>query len=195
VRCQKCHSNAVLHITEARDRSVVEDLHLCERHGQTFLPAAATGTAAAPTGLPSHHGTDEVLMDIVRVVISEKHEKQVVVLQEVEGDRIFTLRCGIPEAASLDLRLKRFDAPRPLTHDAWVDTIAACGGEVQDVLIHDFRDHFFYAQLRIRQGGRLVTVDVRPSDSFAIAVTCNAPIFVTESVLALVAGPPSTPPR
>ena len=80
-----------------------------------------------------------------------------------------------------------------MTHDAWVDTITACGGELQDVLVHDLRDHFYYAQLRILQGERLVTVDVRPSDSFVVAVTCDVPIFVTESVLAQVAGPASTP--
>jgi bifunctional DNase/RNase len=61
--------------------------------------------------------------------------------------------------------------------------ITELGGELQDVIINDLQNHTYYARLRIRQDGELREVDSRPSDAIALAVTCQVPIYVNESVL------------
>lgn len=72
-----------------------------------------------------------------------------------------------------------------MTHDLVLNVIQALGGEPQDVIITELREHTYYAKLRIRHQGELVEVDSRPSDAIAVAVTCQPPlpIYVNEEVL------------
>lgn len=126
-----------------------------------------------------------VAMELSRIIISEIQESQVIYLKEIDGDRAFPILIGIFEATSIDRRVKHVDAPRPLTHDLLVQSIESLGGDLQDVVISELRDHTYYAQLRVRQDGELIDIDARPSDAIAVAVTCDPPlpIYVAEDVL------------
>ena len=118
-------------------------------------------------------------------MIAEISDQQVIWLKEVEGERSFPIVIGLYEATSIDQRVKGIKRPRPMTHDLVLNVIYAMGGEPQDVIITELRDHTYYAKLRIRHQGELVEVDSRPSDAIAIAVTCQPPlpIYVNEEVL------------
>jgi bifunctional DNase/RNase len=122
-------------------------------------------------------------MELKRIIISEIHDQQVIMLKEVEGDRSFSIMIGIFEATSIDRRVKRLPSPRPLTHDLVTSVIDNLGGELRDVYISDLRDHTYFAKLRIRQNGEMVEVDSRPSDAIALAVTASVPIYVSEEVI------------
>ena len=130
----------------------------------------------------------QVQMELKRIIISEVHDQQVIMLKEVDGDRSFPIVIGIFEATSIDRRVRRTPSPRPLTHDLIVSVIEHLGGELQDIFISDLRDHTYYAKLRIRMSGETVEVDSRPSDAIAIAVTARVPIYVAEDVLSEVSG-------
>jgi bifunctional DNase/RNase len=125
-----------------------------------------------------------VQMELKRIIISEVHEQQIIVLREVEGDRSFPIVIGIFEATSIDRRVKNIVPPRPLTHDLIVSAVEQLGGEVQDIVISDLQDHTYFAKLRIRKDGELTEIDCRPSDAIAVAVTAKVPIWVAEDVLA-----------
>ncbi|HBI47059.1 MAG TPA: hypothetical protein DDY78_30020 [Planctomycetales bacterium] len=127
-------------------------------------------------------------MELKRIIISEIHEQQVILLKEVDGDRNFSIMIGIFEATSIDRRVKHLPSPRPLTHDLVTGTIDALGGELRDIFISELRDHTYYAKLRIRQNGEMVEVDCRPSDAIALAVTASVPIYVSEDVIEEVTG-------
>jgi len=131
-----------------------------------------------------------VQMELSRIIISEINDQQVICLKEVEGERTFPILIGFYEASSIDRRVKHNRSPRPLTHDLLVSAVEALGGELQDVVISELKDHTYYALLRIRHEGELVEVDARPSDAIAIAVTCDPqlPIYVAEEVLNDVLG-------
>src|SRR5437588_5508089 len=129
-----------------------------------------------------------VQMELKRIIISEVHDQQVIMLKEVEGDRSFPIVIGIFEATSIDRRVKKMPSPRPLTHDLVASVIDSMGGDLQDVFISELRDHTYFAKLRIRISGELVEVDSRPSDAIALAVTANVPIYVAEDVLGEVCG-------
>ncbi len=126
-----------------------------------------------------------VLMKLSRILIAEISDQQVIWLKEVDGDRSFPIVIGVFEASSIDQRVKGKKHLRPLTHDLVLNVIHALGGEPQDVIITELRDHTYYAKLRIRHQGELVEVDSRPSDAIAVAVTCQPPlpIYVNEDVL------------
>ena len=131
-----------------------------------------------------------VAMELSRIIISEINEQQIIYLKEVDGDRTFPILIGIFEATSIDRRVKKFEAPRPLTHDLLVNSIESLGAELQDVVISDLREHTYFAKLRVRHEGELIEVDARPSDAIAVAVTCDPPlpIYVSEDVLQDVIG-------
>jgi bifunctional DNase/RNase len=134
--------------------------------------------------------TMPVAMELARIIISEINQEQVIYLKEIEGERTFPILIGIFEATSIDRRVKRFDAQRPLTHDLLVNTVETMGGDFQDVVISELKDHTYYAVLRVRHEGELLEIDSRPSDAIAVAVTCDPmlPIYVSEDVLNDVMG-------
>jgi bifunctional DNase/RNase len=127
-------------------------------------------------------------MELKRIIISEVHEQQVIMLKEVEGDRSFPIVIGIFEATSIDRRVKGMPSPRPLTHDLVASVVEELGGELRDIYISELREHTYYAKLRIRQNGEPIEVDCRPSDAIALAVTAKVPIYVAEDVLDEVTG-------
>ncbi|WP_162673514.1 bifunctional nuclease family protein [Gemmata massiliana] len=122
-------------------------------------------------------------MELRRIIISETVEHQIVVLKEVDGERNFPIVIGIFEATSIDRRVKGIQAPRPLTHDLITAVVEQMGGEIQDIVISDLKEHTYFARLRIRKDGELIEVDCRPSDAIAVAVANRVPIYVSEAVL------------
>jgi bifunctional DNase/RNase len=51
------------------------------------------------------------------------------------------------------------------------------------VVIQDFRDGTFVANIVVSDGEKNYSIDSRPSDAIALALRFNAPIFATEQVM------------
>lgn len=126
-----------------------------------------------------------VQMELSRIIISEINNQQVIYLREIGGTREFYIVIGIFEATSIDRRVKGIAIPRPLTHDLALQICTALGGTMQDIVISRIEEQTYFAQLRIRQGEKLIEIDARPSDAIAIGMipTPSLPIFVAEEVL------------
>jgi uncharacterized protein len=124
-----------------------------------------------------------IQMELRRIIISELDAHQIVILKEVEGERNFPIVIGIFEATSIDRRVKGEQPPRPLTHDLIISVVEQLGGEIQDIIINDLKEHTYFAKLRVRKDGELTEVDCRPSDAIAVAVASRVPIYVNEEVL------------
>ena len=131
----------------------------------------------------------EVRMDLARIVINDESEQQIIILQERDGPRQFPIVIGLPEAIAIDRRAKGIATPRPMTHDLLASVIADLDGELEKIVVHDLRDHTFYAKLVIRRDGKLVEVDARPSDAIALGVASDTPLYAEESVLQQVCNP------
>jgi uncharacterized protein len=131
-----------------------------------------------------------VAMELSRIIISEINDQQVIYLKEIDGNRMFPILIGIFEATSINRRVMGIETPRPLTHDLLVNSVESMGGEFQDVVISELREHTYFAKLRVRHEGELIEIDSRPSDAIAVAVTCQPPlpIYVAEDVLNDVMG-------
>lgn len=136
-----------------------------------------------PRTPPASEAAVPIQMELRRIIISEVDEHQVIVLREVDGERSFPIVIGLFEATSIDRRVRGMIAPRPLTHDLIAGVVEQMGGELQDIVISDLKEHTYYAKLRVRHEGELVEVDCRPSDAIAVAVTAKVPIYVSEEVL------------
>ena len=131
----------------------------------------------------------EIPCELIRIMITETGDHQVIVLKESRGQRVFPIVIGFFEAAAIDRRIKGHVLPRPMTHDLLASVIEAMGGKLAKVVVTDLKEHTFYATLVIERNGDQVRVDARPSDAIALAVAGNTPIYVEDHVLDEVAGP------
>ncbi|MCG3180979.1 MAG: hypothetical protein BIFFINMI_03346 [Phycisphaerae bacterium] len=125
----------------------------------------------------------EVQVELSRIIITETSDQQIIVLKEKFGERSFPIVIGISEAFAIDRRLKGIPTPRPLTHDLCATIVDQLGAQLDKVVIHDLRDHTFYARLIFRRNGELIEVDSRPSDAIALSAGTEVPLFVEEAVL------------
>ena len=130
-----------------------------------------------------------VQMELHRIIISEMQERQIIYLKEVDGEREFAIQIGSGEAYAIDRRLKGIPTQRPLTHDLLASVIEQLGGSLEKIVINNLEDATFFARLHIRQDGRTLEIDSRPSDAIALGVASEVPIFVAEHVLNAVCRP------
>ena len=124
-----------------------------------------------------------VQMELHKIIISEMQDKQIIGLKEVDGERKFPIVIGSNEALAIDRRLKGNPTPRPMTHDLLANVIEQMGGTIERVEINDLQQGTFFAKIQIRQNGRMVEIDSRPSDAIALGIATMVPIYVAEHVL------------
>jgi bifunctional DNase/RNase len=125
----------------------------------------------------------EIECELSKIIINEGQEGQVVWLQEKDGKRAFAIVVGFFEASSLRDRVREFVPPRPMTHHLVSNCIRDLGGKLERVLISELKENTYYARLIVRQDGRVVEVDARPSDALVLAVQEKVPVFVADDVL------------
>lgn len=128
-----------------------------------------------------------IQMELHKILISENQDKQLIWLKEVDGQRKFTIVIGTPEAVAIGRRLNGEPTPRPMTHDLLANVIETMGGEIERIEINDLQQGTFFARIHIRQNGKTLEVDSRPSDAIALGIATMVPIFVAEHVLEDVA--------
>ncbi len=124
-----------------------------------------------------------VLMELHKIIVTDDQEQQFIVLQEVNGSRQFPIVIGNNEARAIKQRLEGIPPQRPMTHDLLSNVIEELGGSLEHIEITNLQQHTFYAQLHIRQNGRVVQIDSRPSDAIALGIASAVPIYVAQSVL------------
>ena len=125
-----------------------------------------------------------VRMELVRIVISETSDHQIIVLKESHGQRSFPIVIGLHEAWAIDRAVKGIPTPRPLTHDLLNSIMEGLGAGLSQIIISDLRNNTFYAKLMVRgNDDGVVEIDSRPSDAIALAMQRKTPIFVEEKVL------------
>ncbi len=107
----------------------------------------------------------------------------VVILQELEGERVLPIWIGPGEASAIAMELAEMSFSRPLTHDLLVAVMRGLGGDLESVIITRVSDATYYAELQIRAGDEVVKVDARPSDSIAVALRTGARILASDELL------------
>jgi len=133
-------------------------------------------------------GNGLVQMEVSKIRIDERRGEQVVVLKEREGNRLLPIIIGISEVTAIKMKISGIQPPRPLTHDLLRTTITQLGAKLVRIVINKLEFNTFFAKLVLQtKEGALEEVDARPSDSIALALRADAPIFVANEVLDQVA--------
>ncbi len=119
-----------------------------------------------------------------KIKIDENRSEQVIVFREKEGTRLLPVVIGMPEVNAIKMKLSGVKPPRPLTHDLLLQIAQELGGSLEKVVIDRLHQNTFFAKLHLKtKAGQEITIDARPSDSVALALRADAPIFVEEEVL------------
>ncbi len=117
------------------------------------------------------------------LLVDNSNNSPVVLLREIEGDRILPIYIGPFEASAIAYALQGTAFPRPMTLDLMRLSIESLGGNIRRVIITRTEKDTFYAELIIDGPGGIITVDARPSDSVGLALRVGVPVFVAESVM------------
>jgi len=123
----------------------------------------------------------ETVVESIRVSLVT--QQRVVILKEVEGERHLPIWIGSYEAEAIAMELQGVSAARPLPYDLMKTVIGDLGGAVERILVTDLNEEIYYARILVRQGGRTVEIDSRPSDAIALAVRAQVPILVDDAVM------------
>lgn len=125
-----------------------------------------------------------VEMELSKIIINEKRHEQIIVLKEKAGTRNLPIVIGLLEATAIKMKIGGIEPPRPLTHDLLKSTFEHLNARLEKVVIDKLENNTFYAKLVVCAADtQIKQIDARPSDSIALAVRMDAPIFVEEEVL------------
>jgi bifunctional DNase/RNase len=134
----------------------------------------------APTGSDESSARDVAVR--VGSVGVDRFNAPVVVLEEQDGSRVLPIWIGVAEATSIASHLQHQPSPRPNFHDLAKQLIETVDAKLVRAVVTELRGGTYYATLALRTNGRVVEIDVRPSDAIAVAVRLEAPILVRENL-------------
>ncbi len=102
-------------------------------------------------------------------------------------EKTFVIFVDEPVGSAITMSMRGVVKDRPLTHDLMGHMLRAFGAKIERIIISGLDGGVFFARLIISaqnevQQRKVVELDARPSDSIALAVSQNAPIFVSRAV-------------
>lgn len=180
-RCQRCENAQAVHVTRVKLGKITSEAHFCLTCAQESLWIPSS-EAVGPLELAEPHR--EIAVEVETLIISEVHDTQMIIFREIEGSRRLPFVLGIFEATMVDRTIKGLPSPRPVTHDAWLDTIARLGASVKAASVYDRKEEIYFARLQLSRAQELIDVDMRPSDALVVALKARVPFLFNEKILA-----------
>jgi hypothetical protein len=121
--------------------------------------------------------------EIKALLVDPFNNAPVVLLKVRHSTKALPIWIGETEAMSIALELQNRKFPRPLAHDLMRGIINSFGGELEKVVISGVEEGTYYATVFLKSSqGEVVELDARPSDSLALALRMNSPIFIADDV-------------
>ena len=122
-------------------------------------------------------------LTVNRVVEDSSTDTRIVVLtRNDEGAETFMVWVGAPEGESIRRALDTAVTPRPMSHDLIKSFGEHFGIKTTRIVLTDVKSSTYYATVYLENKGVARTIDARPSDAIALALRCQAPIYVTQDV-------------
>lgn len=126
---------------------------------------------------------------VAALVEDQGNMSPIVILHHQPTDRILPIWIGDPEARAVALALNRVKLERPLTHNLILNTIKGVGGKLLYVVVNKLEKSTYFAQIAIKVAEKTTYIDARPSDSIALALTADIPIFIRREVMDVASQP------
>ena len=101
------------------------------------------------------------------------------VILKTENGVVLPIYISNEQAFAISLALNKVETPRPLTHELTINIIKEMGGKIRYVTIDKLVTGTYYATIVVDSK----RIDARPSDGIALALRCDAPIYIKKSLL------------
>lgn len=124
-----------------------------------------------------------VKMKVAGIAIDPLANAPIVILKDLEEQSIVPIWIGILEASAIASELEKVKLSRPLTHVLMKNILESMNITLEKIEVTDLKNNTFYASLFLKNGDNIVEVDARPSDSIALALSMDSPIYVDDSVI------------
>jgi hypothetical protein len=115
--------------------------------------------------------------------VAKTDQGNAVLVKPLDGDKAVPIFIGPLEAQNILLGLGEVEIPRPLTHDLLLHLLTTLDTRLVRVDIHTLNEGTYYSNLILEHRGRRLEVDARPSDSLALAVRTDCPIFIASELV------------
>ncbi len=89
----------------------------------------------------------------------------------------------VDQAYSIHKGLEGSLGVRPLTHDIAGDIMENFDIEITHVRIDRFENDIYYATIFLQRENQILELDARPSDSIALALRTDTPVYFKKSIL------------
>lgn len=116
---------------------------------------------------------------VVEVRVSTSGTAPVVVLREVDGERLLPIWMSAGGAAAIVAATDDADPDRPPIHDLVGELLTCLGGAIDEVRIVAYDEGQFYAEVVVDG----MELGCRPSDGIALALRAGRPIRCADDVL------------
>ena len=104
-------------------------------------------------------------LNLVGVRLEVPSQQPIVLLRERTGERYLPIWIGSFEAQAIATKISGNPLGRPLTHDLMATAFGDLGISVKRIVVTRLADQVFYARLYVKQNGRDLDFDARPSDA------------------------------
>jgi hypothetical protein len=126
-----------------------------------------------------------IQMKVMGIAIDTRTGNPIVVLNDIDNRRALPIWIGSAEASSIIRKIEKIKVMRPMTHDLILNFVRAVGYDVEKIEIDDVEEETYYSTIYLSNNEKnVLKIDARPSDAIAVALRADAPIYVTENVLA-----------
>jgi hypothetical protein len=120
---------------------------------------------------------------IKALLVDPSSNSPVVLLKDRGSKKAMPIWIGDAEAISIAFGLQSEDFPRPLTHALMKSVIEELHARVERVVIKSVRNGTYYASIYVRdEDGDVLEFDARPSDSLALSLRVQCPVFIDDEV-------------
>ncbi len=113
---------------------------------------------------------------------------------QVSGDSIFignnctaiSATTSPERAQSIEQGLSGIMGERPNTHDTIAQILKSFNITADAVKFNYYDGKYFYSDMVLHSGSKVLTLDMMPSDAIAIALRTNATIYINKTLLAQI---------
>jgi len=127
---------------------------------------------------------DKIELKIIGLSYSQTQSgAYALVLSEKEGTRRLPIIIGGFEAQSIAIELEKMKPSRPLTHDLFKTFTDSFNIKIKEIIIYNLVEGVFYSKIICGDDKQQIEIDARTSDSIAIGLRANAPVYTYEHIL------------
>ena len=155
-----------------------------------LVAGSATARDRAEVTPPRPTGPQEV--EVVRFLVDQTGQQPALVLQGKRDKRIVTMAIDATQVIAIALPLQGVTPPRPMTHDLFLTVFGKLKVTVTKVVVTDFRDDVYYANVHLQTGNGEMLLDARPSDAIALAIRAKVPMLIEDKVFDKMPQPAGT---